>query len=262
MFSLGIFKKRNKHYFSGNYDSWVYALRDASSYDSACIFEKCLESSRQVLNGGALFARDGVAFKKPQYPWPLLASILSISSAQKGNIRIVDFGGGFGGTYFQCKPYLDKIPSLQWAVVEQPHFVDSGNSEFANESLHFFHDLGVAVSHTSANTILLSSVLPYLEDPSSAIQSILKYPWDYIIIDKTSFILGENTHRLTIQNVPASIFPVKLPAWFFNEEQFLLNFTQKYQVVSEWNSPDKIPLKGGRSIFKGFFFQNLSNAKI
>ena len=101
---------------------------------------------------------------------------------------------------------------------------------------------------------MLSSVLPYLERPHEQIRSILNYPWEYIVVDKTFFLVNGASDRLTVQNVPPSIFPIKIPAWFFNEERFLSHFLDDFQLVSDWVCNDRPTLLESKAVFKGFLF--------
>jgi putative methyltransferase (TIGR04325 family) len=156
---------------------------------------------------------------------------------------------------------LSHISNLTWSIVEQPHFVETGRKYIAVDVLEFTETIEQALNANSTNILILGSVLQYLPSPRSFLDELLKHNWDYVIVDRTPFLIGEAIDRLTIQSVPPSIYSAKYPAWFFNEKAFLNSFIYNYQMFAEWNSPDKYPLEGANTIFKGFFFQNVSNGK-
>ena len=86
-------------------------------------------SSREGLYDPA-FERDGVVFDQPDYNFPLLACLLRVATESGNRLRVLDFGGSLGSTYFQCRPFLGGVSELRWTVVEQPQFVECGRREF------------------------------------------------------------------------------------------------------------------------------------
>lgn len=100
--------------------------------------------------------------------------------------------------------------------------------------------------------VLLSSVLPYLQEPHKLIDTLIGYEINYIIVDRTPFLLSGNSDRLTIQKVPPYIYEASYPAWFFNKAKFLEHFQKRYQIAAEFTSPDKTNI---HSKFIGMTFE-------
>jgi putative methyltransferase (TIGR04325 family) len=248
------FKKKDLNYFFGCFSSWEEALSSSKGYQSPVILEKVVSSIHSVLDGKAIFERDGVLFHSPQYHWPLIASLLHISVQKSGQLNIVDFGGGLGSTYFQNRSFFNKNVKSTWSIVEQKHYVDAGKKIHPDGNIKFYYNIDEVFKNTKPSAILLSSVLPYLERPHEQIRSILNYPWEYIVVDKTFFLVNGASDRLTVQNVPPSIFPIKIPAWFFNKERFLSHFLDDFQLVSDWVCNDRPTLLESKAVFKGFLF--------
>lgn len=254
--------KVEKNAYSGDFKSWQDAEKLCQGYSAPNILDRVLVSTLKVKSGEAVFERDGLLFDKPQYPWPLISSLLYAVSKSSGKINVVDFGGSLGSSFFQCRKFLLHLKqNLRWIVVEQPHFVKAGRKHIADDVLEFTETIEQALNANSTNILILGSVLQYLPSPRSLLEEHLKYNWDYVIVDRTPFLIGKAIDRLTIQSVPPSIYSAKYPAWFFNEKTFLNSFIYNYQMFAEWNSPDKYPIEGANTIFKGFFFQNVSNGK-
>jgi len=240
--------------WSGNYDTWQSALAASSGYDSPVILEKVKHASLKVKQGSAAYERDSVAFSKKEYRWPVLAILLKIA-AQKGNrLRVLDVGGSLGSTYFQHRDLLNHLSEIDWSIVEQESFVACGKAHFENEELRFFEDLESCFAQNSIQIALLSGVLQYVENPYDLLGKVFSYQVPHIIIDRTPFLLKGNRDRLTVQEVPASIYPASYPAWFFNQAKFVRFVEQQYRIVTIFSTEDEtnIPCE-----FKGLFLEKL-----
>ena len=200
----------------GHYVTWEDAAKLCTGYDTNNIIEKVKESSLKVKNGDAVFERDSVLFYDKQYSWPLLAILLRISSEQNGRLHILDFGGSLGSTYTQNKDFLSVVNNFNWSIVEQPHYVSIGKKLFEDQFLKFYDTVSECLTERNCNVFLISSVLQYLEFPIILLDQILNYNFEYIILDRTSFVTSE-IDLLTIQHVSPDIFTASLPCWFFNE---------------------------------------------
>jgi len=238
--------------WSGDYNSWSDALRNSTGYDNNVILEKVKQAILAVKNNENLYERDSVLFDSPQYSWPLLAGLLSKALDNNESLRILDFGGSLGSSYFQHRNFLSNINSLKWNVVEQPHFVSCGKEYFQSNELKFYNDFDVCVENESPNVLIASSVLQYLEQPYNMIKKFIDSSIPMIIIDRTQFLLEGDRDRLTIQMVPPSIYDAVYPAWFFNKNKFIDSFTSKYSLIAEFDSIGKTNLQ---SESKGFIFK-------
>jgi putative methyltransferase (TIGR04325 family) len=243
--------------FFGNYSSWEAARDETDGYDSDSILEKVKESLLKVKEGKAVYERDSVLFDQIQYSFPLLAALLRVAVENQGNLRILDFGGSLGSSYFQCRDFLSVINHLKWSIVEQDKFVNCGKHFFENESLCFFDAIETCIEHTEPNVILLSSVLQYLENPYLFLKNLLDYNFQYIIFDRTTFVC-KGSDRLTVQKVPSEIYPASYPAWFFNLEKFFQVFQDRYQLISQFDALGGLPeIRDPYAIAKdlGFIFR-------
>ena len=100
------------------------------------------------------------------------------------------------------------------------------------------------------------AVLPYLEKPIEFIDQLKFYSFDIIIIDRNAFI-EEKKDILTVQIVPEFIYKASYPAWFFNEQNFKDQFTDKYELKMEFMSPFALPsiVNDKKVYWKGFLFK-------
>lgn len=244
---------RPKYGYFGNYNNWQEALKDSEGYDSPAILDKVKNALLKVKNGEAVYERDSVIFEKIEYSWPVTSALLWISS-ENGGLDLIDFGGSLGSSYYQNIGFLKHIPNLKWNIVEQEKFVDCGKKNFENNQLKFFYSINDSLKESKSSTLLISSVLPYLEKPYDFIKEIMTLDFKYIIFDRTPFLPNED--RLTIQKAPPEICKSSYPAWFFNREKFLGILNKQYDVIAEFDA-----LGGKRNIGniesdeKGFIFK-------
>lgn len=249
---------RHRRYgWLGNYASWEEAKLNAGSYDNEKIIEKVYGALKQVKTGKAVYERDGVLFDKIEYSWPLLSGLMYASSRMQGCLRIVDFGGSLGSTYFQNKIFLDGLKDVLWSVVEQKHFVDLGVKEFETETLKFFYDVKTCVAHQNPNVLLLSSILQYLENPYEFLHEVFAYDFEYVIVDLTPFSKN-GEERICVQHVPPQIYEASYPCWIFSQGKFNAFFESNYDLIEEFHAmPELVIYLSGNdeAIYKGFIYQ-------
>jgi putative methyltransferase (TIGR04325 family) len=240
--------------FDGDYATWEEAVRASAGYSAGNILEITRTAMAKVRDGGAIYERDSVLFDKPEYPYPLLAGLMRVA-LESGQLNVLDFGGALGSTFFQCRSFLSPVKDLRWSIVEQPGHVISGQAEFTNEHLHFYHTVEECLDSEKPNIIVLSSVLQYLPKPYETLLQLLALQISNILIDRTAFVVGERD-RLTVQTVPESIYLASYPAWFFCEATFSRSLIDAgYRIVDAFAGSDHVALDEGKSYFKGFILQ-------
>jgi len=251
---LGFSSKRQV--FFGNYDSWEDAVKSSSGYNSDIIFENVKKSALKVRNGDAVYERDSVIFNKIEYSYPLLAGLMWVAAQNEGKLNLIDFGGALGTTYYQNKKFINELNEVNWFIVEQPKFVKIGKELFENNNLKFFNTIDACLKCCHISVILLSSVIQYFKNPNELIEKILKYNFQYIILDRTFFINAEND-RIAIHVVDENIFSASIPTWFFNYEKFINKFTKNYDLICDFYSFDtsNITIGNNNAINKGIIFK-------
>lgn len=241
--------------YEGEFATWERAASRCVGYDAPQIVEKVREALLAVKNGKAAAERDSVLFDRIEYSWPLLASLLWIASREGNRLNLVDFGGSLGSSYYQNRHFLMNLEELKWHIVEQPCFVSEGRRYFENEILRFHADISECLSLCRPKAVLLSSVLPYLEKPYVFLEKEVLGHFDYVIIDRTGFVAGDQD-RLTVQRVPPTIYQASYPAWFLSEAKLLRLFSADYELKADFSCNDQANIP---SYFKGFLFVRRSS---
>lgn len=226
--------RRHNVYFDGPHDDWRSAMAASEGYDAPAILAKALDATRAVVQGRASYERDTVVFTERSYSHPLLAWLLYAASRSDLRLRVVDFGGALGSSYFQHRSAFAHLAELKWCVVEQPHFVNAGRAEFENESLSFCDSLDEAIERVKPDVVLLSGVLQYLEYPHEDLASLLLKGAKFILIDKTTAQF-EMADAPFVQHVPAWIYSASYPVWFLNAHEMQASFSKHdYKVVDRF----------------------------
>ena len=222
--------------YSGNFGTWEEARSHSDGYELPAILERVKQAQLKVARGEAAYERDSVVFDKIEHSYPLVAGLLQAALKNGGALRVVDIGGALGSTYFQCRGKLEGVSPLRWNVVEQPAFVECGKEHFQTEQLRFFGDLRSCIAAGPVDVVVLSGVLPYVEDPHALLTEVAKAGLGHVILDRTP--LWEWDDRLTIQNVPPSIygFAVSYPAWILNRERVFDHLLPHFRLVDEFEA--------------------------
>lgn len=240
--------------FAGNYASWEEAARQADGgYAHASILERARLAVHRARNDPDVFERDGTILHTAEYSFPVLAALLWLAQQNNGRLHVVDFGGSLGSSYFQYRRFLNTIPELRWAVVEQPHYVECGQREFADKNLGFHPTIESALQTMRPDVLLASSVLQYLPDPHGTLRQMSQHNFAHILLDRTAFHHASRD-RLTLQRNPASLYSASYPAWFFCEPRLDESFTPSYHKVWGFHGSDQVLLANGRPYYRGFLY--------
>jgi putative methyltransferase (TIGR04325 family) len=237
---MSFFKRKKKqetgnYGWFGDYKNWDELVALSGGYESSAILNKTRDSLLKIKNGEAIYERDSVLFDKKIYPYSVISSLLYASINCGNTLNVIDFGGSLGSTYYQVKDFIPASLSVNWSVVEQKDYVDTGQQIFEDEQLKFHHSIAESMALKKADVLLLSGVVQYLQKPHDFLGELKNYDFKYILIDRTAFINDNQSDRLTLQIVDPYIYEAKYPSWFFNEQDFLKHF-ENYEIKTEFGS--------------------------
>lgn len=236
----GLVRALGGHYthikFSGDYGSYAEARAASEGYDAPAILAKTREALLKVKKGQNRWERDGMVSDSDEMPWPLLACLLRIAVAEGSDeLRVLDFGGSLGSTYFWCRRFLSPELRLRWHIVEQPDHVTIGRADFQSDELRFDYTVEDVLKQTRPDVILVSGVIHYLEDPEQFLERLKTWAIPYFLLDRTP-LWNHARHRLTVQEVPEEIYRASYPAWFLSRERILSLIETDYRL--KCNIPD------------------------
>ncbi|MGE3316130.1 MAG: methyltransferase, TIGR04325 family [Planctomycetaceae bacterium] len=243
-------------WYTGDYASWKDALRESNGYHESMIVDGVAEAIDKVSRGEAVAERDSVLFDQIPYPHQVLVGLLRASVAGH-RLSVLDIGGSLGSTYFQCRGILSRLDEIRWNVVEQPSFVECGRRRFQTNELRFFESIDACLAEGGVDVVLLSSVLPYVENPYALLDDVVARGIEHVIVDRTP-LLTEEPDRLTVQHVPAHIYGKELsyPAWFLNRENVVARFAGRYNLLFEFDAlAGPIRIDGATARDTGFLME-------
>ncbi len=230
-------------WFRGDYATWADARAASQGYADHAILDRVLAATHAVRAGRAAFERDGVLFAQPESDAPLLRALEDVRRATGGRLRVLDFGGSLGSTYWRHRRELPTGDDLAWDVVEQPNFVAAGREYLAGERVRFFPDVASAEAAGPHDVLLCSCVLQYLEEPGRALAAWRELRIPYLLLNNLP-LHEARPDRLRVQHVPPSIYRASYPVWFFNRATFRARLAADYDVVSEFASEAVWPVDG------------------
>jgi putative methyltransferase (TIGR04325 family) len=239
-------------WFEGNYATWAEAQAASGGYDDEAIVDRVAAATRAVRAGEAAYERDGVGFAEPAPERELLAALGT--AAGDGPLRVLDFGGALGTTYWRHRRELAEFSDLTWDIVEQPAFVARGAGMADGTPLRFFPSVAAAEAAGRHDVLLVSTALQYLADPAAELAAWLQRGFPWLLFNNLPLHTGA-PDRIAVQRVPPSIYRASYPVWFFNREQFLARFESRYELVTEFASEAVWPVGGRRYPSSGLLWR-------
>jgi putative methyltransferase (TIGR04325 family) len=222
--------------FTGDYATFDEARRAATGYDAPAILEATRAAILKVKNGQHRWERDAMVSDTSELPWTLLACLLRIAAKNgRSALRVLDFGGSLGSTYYWVRPFLAADIDLSWTVVEQPAHVAVGKADFENEELRFASTIQEALTSGMPDVLLISGVLHFLPDPEAFLEELRGWEIPHLILDREP-LWSHAHHRLTVQHVPPEIYEASYPSWFLSRERILSSLQRDYDIL--WAAPD------------------------
>lgn len=181
-------------------------------------------------------------------------------------MNICDFGGSLGSTYFRYKNILP-MSKITWNIVEQKHYVEYGMKNVPEIDFHYSLE-DCFEKKQDINTVLLLSVLPYLDEPYGMLDRVYRLSPRFVVLDETVFNWdNKEEEHIVLQHVPASIYEATYPSHIFNKVKMIKYFNDAgYKKVFEWKYPGgSIPVRTKfgfkKTIDKGFLFEKTGNSE-
>lgn len=246
--------------FAGDFASWSEAAARSDGYDSRLILERVLAATLKVKNGEAAYERDSAVFDRIEYVWPVTTALMWAAARHEGQLRVLDFGGSLGSTYFQNRALLAPLRSVRWGIVEQPAFVEAGRKHVADERLRFHDSIAACLAEGKPNVVLLSSTIQYLEEPYEVLRSLAAAGASVVVLDRTP-ISEHGQERIVVQRVPPSIYPASYPMRILSMASLLAALGPAYRLTASFMGPEgKAQASGLQFAFMGMILEWVGDA--
>ncbi|WP_373974370.1 methyltransferase, TIGR04325 family [Chitinibacter sp. SCUT-21] len=212
--------------FNGPYESWSKALDNSTGYDSDNIINKTLESTKQVIDGIAVYERDSRLFHSPANE-PIVANFLSDLPK---NSRIIDFGGGLASLYFRHKEILHTKVNLEWHIIEQPKFIAAAKQLNFPSHIYFHRSIHDELENSTA--LIFSNSLQYIESPMELLDKVINHQEHQILFFRMLPTAELSIQRCFVQKVPSNIYEASYPIWVFSLSLLLSKIEKFYTVTT------------------------------
>jgi putative methyltransferase (TIGR04325 family) len=251
---INYFLKRNIK-IEKSFANWSEAILSSGKYSNNKIFHKSKNSFLKVIRGKAVYERDSVLFFNKNLNLPLISLMERIRKKKKNKLlKVLDFGGSFGSTYFQNREYFSDSTKYIWDIIEQKKIVNFAKKKIKMRNLFFYESLTGYIKKNKPDIVLFSSVLHYLESPFSVLSLLKKSNISYFIILKTPFF--NNKSEIKMQVNPSYIYKANYPIRIFNEHLFKSFFIKWNYKIDKLNWENQII---DDINFKSFFIKRIIN---
>ncbi|MCA7023042.1 MULTISPECIES: methyltransferase, TIGR04325 family [Stenotrophomonas] len=221
--------------YRGEFASWSEACGSSSGYDHGAILRRISDATQRVLRGEARYEQDGITFRGEPPASHALSGLMLAAGRRSGHLSVLDFGGGLGSHYLRWRPLLECLPSLRWAIVEQPCFAAEGSRLFASEPSVSFHE-SVAQVESRPSAILASSVLQYLPNPHVVLHELVALGAEIIVLDRMPY--GDR-EVIATQFVPVNMGGASYPIRILSRKAIHGLLGGAYGLVAEFDAPDQ-----------------------
>jgi len=152
------------------------------------------------------------------------------------------------------REFLGSLKVVQEWIVEISHFAVFGKVPFEDEKLNFYKTKKKCMAKNGP-TVLLKSVIQYLEKPYEWVKKFNSHKFPNAILDQNLFCEVENDN-LTVQNVPEAIYNASYPCRFLGVSKFLkpFNYSRLQATFESFCVKRMITNSTSPGIWLGFHF--------
>lgn len=180
-----------------------------------------------------------------------LALVVARAASGCEELRILDFGGGFGTHVKGISRLLPKV-RCNYTVCDLAEFCEIGRK--LNEHVRFVSSLQEAGE--GFHLVYASGSVQYLSDWRNLIAELCKASTASVFITRTPFVYDRSTF-VTVQRA----YSTEYPGWVFNFQEFVQEFSRHNMVLEEvFVNGRGIPVRGAGkpNIHLGLLFDRRS----
>lgn len=247
--------------YLGDYDSWDDAYKECNGYEDENIINTVSSAIKKVLDGEAVWERDGYLFYEQKFVYRICAAILKCALQNKNQgVCVLDIGGSLGSTYFQNRNYLDVVKDLKYIIAEQDHFADYGHNNLENGVLKFIRSADSWEDYGKFDIVLMSASLQYISNYKEIIHEIMRMKPRYIIIDR---LMVSDRIRICMETVPEEIYKSSYPITVFSEAEVEKFFAPDYKMIEKDFSsvPEAAYFADGKAVSMYYVFKSTVEEK-
>ena len=211
-------------------------------YTDPLILDRVEAATRKALIGAVRYERDGLTFDDQDVYWPVFGPLMAVRRSTPGVLRVLDLGGSLGSKWLQHREWAELLSPLQWAVVEQPHYVGRAAELAYPDSISFHSSLGEANEAISGvDVALFSSSLQYFDNPPEILHEAMELTDQAVVVDRATVSTSER-ESLGMQVVTLYERPVRYPCWLLSWPRLIHVVEQQFRHVGTWQETLSYPI--------------------
>lgn len=204
------------HIWEGQYAH----LRDVPGRGAGFASDRWIESSFSRLHEQRARGEDNL----PTYCSSLASVVGALVLAQRGSLRVLDFGGGAALTYAQLLNALGDPARLEYHIVENARLTERGRVELAGDHRVVFHDRLPDLA-APPDIVHAQSSIQYVDQWQDLLTRLAKYGATYLLL--TDVPAGRMETFASGQNAYESV----IPHWFFNLDDVIRALEPAYGLI-------------------------------
>jgi putative methyltransferase (TIGR04325 family) len=140
------------------------------------------------------------------------------ADAEHALVKVLDFGGGFGASYLECKARIPSDIRIDYRVIDKPEVIERGKDiASAYPEVSFLIDIADARrDFKDIDIVHIGSTLHYIEDWKACLQELCALSPKYIVLD--DLLAGPVLETFVTAQ---KYYDTNIPVWVWNETDFV-----------------------------------------
>ena len=209
--------------WEGIYDSWEEAPGDDDVFDDNVWLDKVNRRAKDTL---AEYRRPAIlspVTRVRDYILPVAASM--VCSSSKGDLKVLDFGGGMAASYFPLISSLPNSSNIEFHIIEGKEICIKSKGILGDFKKLYFHEKLPKISH-SFDIVHAGSSIQYVHDWKSLLANFIDYCPQLLILE--DLMAGDVETFITLQNY----YGKKIRSWFLNINEIIQAVEQlNYKLI-------------------------------
>lgn len=198
--------------WEGIYSSFREVPAEGPGFDGEAWITNSLKKMEEMRK----HAQNGAALPPPSnYREGLLPLLAALTCRENKRLRILDFGGGIGFTYYQTVFALPQTASLEYYIVERENVCKAGKEFFGETDGKLVFSSTLPEKDRDFDIVYTGSVLHYIDDWKHLLSQLCNYSPKYLLI--ADVLAGNISTFATAQHYYNS----RIPVWFFSVDEVI-----------------------------------------
>jgi putative methyltransferase (TIGR04325 family) len=203
-------------------------IKDTQTYDNSNLIEYIFNKAKQARKISH-YEQDSIIFNKPR-PNKLFIDFLLYDYIEKiqlnKKIKVLDYGGSFGNTFFSLENYLNL--KFDWNVFDQKKKIQLAKKTKVFKPVNFIYKHEIKKNYYY-DIVLFSTSLQYMDDPLLVLKELRNT--SKIILINNLILSDTKKNYLRIERPDPTIYNYTYPCWFLSKANFLNSLKDYYKIT-------------------------------